>query len=634
MGNLLKFESKPEIRGTTPKITLEESNYFFRINKLLRNNYIDNMYSNTNLDNSLVIKPFRSKSFLPRNRGDITWLDYIKKYIREIIDESNYSWSIELLNFINKQTFLFESKYDSIFFYNEFLINTMPKPLTKDNDIDNNENIVNVDKTEYAFISQKSNHIDELDISENLGGEYFDLNTDLLDEAQVKYNDMRKVIHKYIKIFKEHIYKNNEHPIMIIISKFNILFCRYINSNLKTYENELKQNQISIEEYSNKLAQFEKEITDNLQNFITHMHCTVKLFYSTVIDYSIFISQEKEDMIDMLTAIFFKTGNLYESIYKLYNLTFSNEIQELQDKLIKLKHIKPKVLKIDPKFCLDEDTLELQKRILQKKNKEKIEKGGLNLEKNKSQPLNLIKEGEEEDKDDDFEEDIKIKEKNDLNNGSGFLFDKINLSQENKEENDNDSIQLFSKVSQLRNSLNLFNNKNLMFPKLFNKLRDTIAIKDEHINEAKKSGKLQLPYLRAIKLFTTVKRYKAPFEKLVILAAVFDQINDCVSSFWSEMKQYIKIDDLYIEQEVRIVIYLYIIIQSQMPEIIILIKMIENFTTPDTRSFNISTYLGVVEGSLEYIKNLKDLGINDGELLKDARKSLMEIVNQRLSLLG
>ena len=302
--------------------------------------------------------------------------------------------------------------------------------------------------------------------------------------------------------------------------------------------------------------------------------------------------------------------------------------------MIKLKHIKPKVLKIDPKFCLDEDTLELQKRILQKKNKEKIEKGGLNLEKNKSQPLNLIKEGEEEDKDDDFEEDIKIKEKNDLNNGSGFLFDKINLSQENKEENDNDSIQLFSKVSQLRNSLNLFNNKNLMFPKLFNKLRDTIAIKDEHINEAKKSGKLQLPYLRAIKLFTTVKRYKAPFEKLVILAAVFDQINDCVSSFWSEMKQYIKIDDLYIEQEVRIVIYLYIIIQSQMPEIIILIKMIENFTTPDTRSFNISTYLGVVEGSLEYIKNLKDLGINDGELLKDARKSLLQIVNQRLSLLG
>ena len=57
---------------------------------------------------------------------------------------------------------------------------------------------------------------------------------------------------------------------------------------------------------------------------------------------------------------FFKIGKLYETIFELYSLSYSKDIQSLQEKLEDLKNIKPKSLEITDKYCLDEETLELQ----------------------------------------------------------------------------------------------------------------------------------------------------------------------------------------------------------------------------------------------------------------------------------
>ena len=145
-----------------------------------------------------------------------------------------------------------------------------------------------------------------------------------------------------------------------------------------------------------------------------------------------------------------------------------------------------------------------------------------------------------------------------------------------------------------------------------------------------------MPYLKAIKLFTTLKKYKEKNEKIVILAAVFDQIMENVISFWSEMKKYIKEDFLYMEPDERIVVFMFIIIQSQMPEIFIFNKMLTNFTTKQTKAFKISTFFAVVEASLDYIfnKDMDELDKDDMKQLKDARKTLAEMVNQRLSVFG
>ena len=77
-------------------------------------------------------------------------------------------------------------------------------------------------------------------------------------------------------------------------------------------------------------------------------------------------------------------------------------------------------------------------------------------------------------------------------------------------------------------------------PKLHNKLRDVIAIKDQYINEIKVVGKLSVPYLSDIKLLKSLKMCKAHFEKIVIIATISDQITESASTFWNEMEKYIK----------------------------------------------------------------------------------------------
>jgi hypothetical protein len=647
-----KFESKPEIRGDTPKISSNELDYFYRINTLKMKYYKDNMENIDNLKNSLEQKSFKSNPTQAKNVEDITWLEYITNYIEDLQDQNHYSWCGELLIFIEDQSFLFESKYHSTFFYNEFLLKTIPSILVDEKDIDNDANIIDIDKVEDLYNAKKPINLEELDITANLGGSYLDLNTDELlpDDPMLQYQKRRKIVKKYVKIFKEHIYKNNEHPIMCIITGFNRIFCRYINSNLKHFENQLRRNEISGEEYNTKLTNFETEITTNLQNFIMKMHCTLKLFYSTVVDYTPF-QEEKDDLINMLITLFFKTGNLYESIYELYNVAFSSQIQDLQDKLINLKNVKPKSLGVQVKFCLDDDTLELQKNILKEKREEKNKKEGeskkeeennnnnknIIQEKLGNNELGLIKEGDEEEKDDDDEEINTGNKENKKNNDSGYLLENIGSLDESKGEADNDNGPIFSGFSQFRNTVNSFNNKKFLFPKLHNKLRDTIAIKNDYISEAKLIGKLPVPYLSAIKLLTTLKKYKAPFEKIVIIAAISDQITEAATTFWSEMEKYIKKDFLAIEVDEIMAIFLFIVIRTQMPEIIIFSKMITNFTTPNTRSFSISYNFTLLEASLEYIsslRNLKDLVKDDVKQLKDARKSLAGITNQRLSLLS
>ena len=658
MGQALALESRPTIRGETPNISNENKSYFNRIKTIIRNNYINNKYNDQNLNNSLEIKSFTSNSKHPNDIQDISWLDYIENHIQETLNRHHYSWCGELLLFIQNQNFVTENKYDSYFFYNEYLITTIPQSLNSEQDIDNDENVIDVDKYETNTYMSNPIIMDELDVTANLGGSYLELNVDdlLPDDPTLLYQKKRKFVKKYIRIFKEHIFKNNEHPIMCIISGFNKIFCKYVNKNIKTFEDELKNGNITGEEYNEKLKKFESEITSSLQDFMVHTHCTLKLFYSTVIDYAP-LQQEKDDLINMLITLFFKTGSLYETIYNLYNLAFSQQIQDLQDKLIRLRNVKPKNLGVQVKFCLDDDTLELQQSILKEKREEKEKNNNSNnnnnnnnedkksekiIEKQSSSGLDLIKEGDEEEKEEEdniitnttdnkFKNKIKSQEIDKKDDGDYLL---ENIHSEMFDDSKNENVPLYAGFAQIRNTINSFNKRKFLFPKLHNKLRDTIAIKDQFISEAKVIGKLPVPYLSAIKLLTTLKKYKSPFEKIVIIAAISDQIMECATSFWSEMDKYIKTGYLSIEADEIMTIFLFIMIKCQMPEIIIFSKMITNFTTPSTRAFSISYNFTLLEASLEYIstlKNLKELIKDDDNQLKDARQSLAGFTNQRLS---
>jgi hypothetical protein len=398
---------------------------------------------------------------------------------------------------------------------------------------------------------------------------------------------------------------------------------------------------------------------------------------------------------NLVISLFFRTGRLYENILNLYSYSFKEEYEIFQSKLIELRNVKPHKVGIKIRFCLDENTLKLQKRLKNEKNKknetiEKIEpnkemntsygnmkKGNLFQkisDDNKLNDLFTIKENDEEKEDFNSNNNINIvpSSKNKIENGNLLFYlteetDNINpinykfnmsdyfepLRSRTKPLNlfkedeyilekasllDNSRIEMYyNPSSQIRNSVNNFNNRKLFFPKLFQQIKKNIDL-DENLAKSQFSKSnsekgLPIPYLSAINLMKSIKNYKTPFEKIILIAAINDQIMENATSFWKDMEQYIEKDYLYIEADEIMSIFLYIIIQSQMPEILLYCKIINNFTTQFTKGFNISYNYTLLEASMDYINGIKDIKelCQKENGFMDASRSILDISLQRIN---
>ena len=668
MGNNF-LESIPAIKGRNENLSVEEKNYFNKINSILHIFYRNNLYSDYNLEVSLEQKSFENSQIIRKKKlEDISWLDYIYRHLNYIKNKYNDAqWTTELEELLSQELFLYENKFHSNIFYNEFFFVTFPKELDEqENEINN----VSFDFNNQSLMdlghSIDKNPYNELDVTENFGGSYLEMNTDNLDknDPTFQYRNKRKNVKKYIKILKDHIYNNHQHPINKVVFLFTKVFCNYINKYIQNMNSQIKNNSISDKNPKKNIKDFEKEITESLRNFIITMHSSLKLFYSTSINYSYF-DEEKDDVMNLITSLIFKTGKLYETIYSLYYMSFNEHVEELQDKFNDLKDVKPRDLGVQVKFCLDEDTLDLQRNILKEKQNESNEKAKEELKKqsNEENPIQIdnvlfqIKENDEEENEkeeknnkNNFENVKKSIKSIDINMNSlnNINDDNINDLNNDKEEDDyllekiNDDISIDTKMDviannivHIRNTINSFNNKKYLFPKIRKNLQDTLSLNDKYIQEAKASGKLPIPFSSAINLLKNIRNFKTPFEKIVILAALSDQITESVSTFWNSMMNYIKNSYLFIEADEIMAIFVFIIIKAQMPELLVETKIITNFTTPCTRAFNISYNLTLMEASIETISKMNSKEIASKEKqLKEVRKSIAVLTTQRISRLS
>ncbi len=605
---------------------------------------------------------------------DISWLDYILKHLKKVKRNINMTWAVELEELLLKESFLYKNSYLSDFFYKEYNLKTFPKVLNNnieyifDNEL-NNDNNTTKKKKENLNKSTNSSQItngpyNELDVTSNLGGSYIDVKMDSLppNDPTFKYVLDRKLVKEYIKIFKRHIYKDKKHPINRTIVLFNKTFSKFIKEHIDDFKEKRKDPDLINEDLQNSIKKFEERITKCLQEFILTMNCSLKLFYSTCINFS-FFKEEKDDLINLVISLFFKTGKLYETLFELYSLSYNNEIEILQEKLIDLKNIKPKILEITDKYCLDEVTLELQSKIIKEKQKEKKDNNNeIEIEDKKNNMLPSIKENDEcIENEDDIIKKSRTSDQSDII--PKFVFNNQNMKKEKEikiynkddkisdEDDEDEGDYLLSKLKEedismdmkiegemdiLRKTINNFNSKKYLFPQIRNKIRDTLAQNEQYIQEAKSSGKLPMPYFSAINLLKKLHSFKTPFEKIIILAAINDQITESVMSFWSTMTKYIKSSFLFIEADELKAIFLYIFIQAQMPEIFVECKIITNFTTQQTRGFNISYNLSMTEASIEKIMEMKDTKeINKAEAeLKEVKKSYAALATQRFSRLS
>ena len=692
-------ESYPVIKGKSVSLkTKEQKQFFNRLHTLLKKDYINNTYSDYNLIKSLETKSFINGAKKPNKKDirDMTWVEYLIICLNKLQIIYNEQWMSELLIILKgKNINIPENKYYSDFFFHEYQIKSMPKLFNFEN-----ENILKNPTYNYGDIScslydtevtlVNDNNYDELDVLDNLGGSYLEFNYDGLspDDPTFQYHKRRNNVKKYMRIFRDHLYNNVDHPIHQIVYIFNNLFSKFIQNRIREYEFQLEKNVINQDKFNTLINNLEKEVTKCLQEFITSMHSATKLFYSTTIDYK-FLEEEKDDLINMITSLFFRTGNLYESILNLYSYSFKDQFQNFQSKLIELKSVKPNQLGIEIKFCLNEDTIKLQNKLKQNKinknennNLDKEQNKGINTNSKKIKKTSLfqklseenknnlytIKENEDEKSDNiniigsdknknnkgklvyyldendndnenlylikndqnEIDYNIPIRSKSKLSNifkEDDYLLERLSFLEDSRNE------AYYNPANQIRNSVNNFNNKIYFFPKLHNQLKKNMNLNNNKKKNQYLNNNLPLPYLSAINLMKSIKKYKTPFEKIILIAAISDQIMENATNFWKDMEPYIEKDYLFIEADEIMTIFLYIIIQSQMPEILLYCKIINNFTTEFTKAFNIAYNYTLLEASLDYIigiKDIKELFQKEKGFL-DVSRSILDISNQRIS---
>ena len=686
-----------------------QKEYFQSLKLILRDNYLQNDNRLDNMKTCLNEKNFEQIINNPVNLSGnldfeenepiefIYWLDYLYEYLLGERRKNRY-WADEMLVKLDKEYFVTENKYLSQFFYEEYGMMTEPECIKKIN-LSEIKRKINEEEFLYNENNKEDNRISisnqSLSVTKNLGGSFTSTNSneeeDNLDEndAEFKYKMFRSKVKKYIFIFKEHIiYK--DHPINIVMNIFESCWVKYVEEKIKLLKNNItNENDTTINLIVN-------ELTRQLQKFVIKLQICLKLFYCRTINYSCF-NEEKDELINLLSTLIFRTGNIYNVVFELYEFQLNPIIKNMTSKYQSLKNITPEQLGVSTQFCLNKEALLMQENILNEalKKKEKdtkdIESGikdGI-LEMDLTEKImdqrkitSLLKNiqfmkkkyeylAKHKKKKQDIEVNIDFSSNEELlltsypkqqdnlieNDVIGSIFSS-NFSDENfvktgrkSKKNKNNimtelgrqttNVYKFHKLNKIDEEIENTSNNNIDNNQIFTNKKSTnlsaeftgnnYIIRD--LREERKSispfnpikvfnrisyqrnddlNDLSYPYETAIQLLKQIKKYKAPFEKMLIIASLSDEIVNCINDFWKDMNEYINNDLLNIEAEQIMTIFIYIILKAEITDIIVHCKMIQLFTTCTTKASMIGYYYSTAEASVTFIKSLK----NVEELLK------------------
>ena len=577
----------------------------------------------------------------------INWLDFIYQYLYKEKTIERY-WASQMIEELDKEIFLSENKYLSEFFYEEFEFENEPKCLYKNLITNKNSKKINFD-------------LSYLNVTQNLGGS-FNTNSNLYedeDEANLKYKHFRNKVKGYINKFKKQIL-NADHPINRVTQIFVKKWWGYaqlkIDSMKRKYQDLDNKNQID------EINLIVDDLTMELQRFVVHLQIALKLFYSRTINYSYF-NEEKDELINLITTLLFRTGNIYSTVFSLYKLSMDKEIRMMTKNFAELKKANPEELGIERQYCLNIESLDFQEEILTKKLKETenynfiknnnlsnvIEENDIELEKKRIEIILEVvrdnkkkfpkfgdRELEETKVNLNYEEnfnllinDNAIPEENDSSsifnkalgskrislfprselygnnlNESSFFLDKSEIDTAERQNGAANKTMIIRKAEE--NNEKASKIKMPQMEKIFNRISYTRTKNIEY---------LSYPYETAIQLLKQIQKFKTPFEKMMIFASISSEITECINDFWKDLSGYIDNNLLNLEIDQLMAIFIYIIIQAQISDICVHCKMIKSFTTCITKASMIGYYYSTVEASVQYIASIKDVK----ELIKEKK---------------
>ena len=365
MGSLFSQQKDKEFETVKTK-------YLNSINQLIRQHY-DNSISQKRLRTNMSVC-FESKYFDEINASEesqnqeyIYWLQYLYNYLS--IDLRNREWAQEMIILLDEEQFLSENKYLSHFFYRDFYMSAEPTCIRQSK---NDTSINNEIYEEASYELRTSINNSNLNMMRALGGsigpnalteDTNEINMSINEgtDTDSKYKTYRNRVKKYIEIFKEHIvYK--DHPINKVIQIFEKAWVKYVDKHMIMMNNNQSEKE---KERTNSLID---NIIRDFQNFIIRVQICLKLFYCRTINYACF-TNEKDELMNLITTLFFKTGRIYKVTFDLQKIKLSNEVDDMINKYRQLYNITPQQLGIKKQFCLNEETLSLQESILEKEEK-------------------------------------------------------------------------------------------------------------------------------------------------------------------------------------------------------------------------------------------------------------------------
>ena len=285
-------------------------------------------------------------------------IKYWKNVILHFLEKQNklgITWCKELYQIIKAYQFTSEQKYLDSFFLQKFELKTKPKCLYHSQSISLNN----------SFNLNKSQNLDENLIKSSSSKTLHDLTSSqyISQMSKNEYEKNKMKLKEYIAIFKKHL-KNKDHPISICIK----LFVEIFGKEIQSYTDEIED----IKKSDEKQQRAKTVCAAICQQLVFYLFKLQKCFgymYSSIFNFKYF-ENEKEEFTIMFSTEFFSHKKLYDLVLNLLTLEKEQEIYDFCKHILILNQlgIKPIHFGVDPKYCLDQDTIDFQLNFIKQKN--------------------------------------------------------------------------------------------------------------------------------------------------------------------------------------------------------------------------------------------------------------------------
>ena len=115
------------------------------------------------------------------------------------------------------------------------------------------------------------------------------------------------------------------------------------------------------------------------------------------------------------------------------------------------------------------------------------------------------------------------------------------------------------------------------------------------------------PYTKAINMLKSIANYHIPFEKMMLISTISLEITECVNEFWMGFEHIIQANNLNIDADELMSLFIYIMIKSELTDLLIHLRMIKDFTTSSSKSSMVGYYYVTLEASLMYVLDMKNI---------------------------